>query len=316
MPSFDSVNYAIRPNKSVERKIVFACLVKLRTIISFHDYRYIGLGSLWFVDFLMAHKLLGIASMTSIEQSDIGHKRSEFNRPFSCISVEQGEATAVIPTLNLEQQPSVTWFDYDTSITGPVLTDLGLLSAKTAANSIVIVTINAKKDELPSKDANDQLIEPADSLRNIAGDAVPTPLAPKRLQQANYPKLLCEVLENHIHAEVKNSGRKETFIKLFDLVYSDGTPMVTIGGIIATSEMADKVKRIVSSDDWEGIANETIAIPPLTMKEKMALDRKLPSAAPPSVGDVHALGFALKQAQIDAYHRYYLYYPMFGEFLF
>ncbi len=170
MPSFDSVNYAIRPNKAVERKIAFSSLIKLSRLVDISKYKYVGLGSLWFVDFLMAHKILGIKNMVSIEASEIGYRRAEFNRPLSCIQVVRGESTLTIPALGLEKGPSLTWFDYDTSIDGPVLNDIAQLCTICATNSILMVTINAKLDALPSKDENDLPIDGEQSLRRTAGD--------------------------------------------------------------------------------------------------------------------------------------------------
>jgi len=205
--------------------------------------------------------------------------------------------------------------DYDSSINGPTIADIGLLVPKCAANSVVIVTINAKKTELPDKDENGVEIDAATSLRAIAGDLVPNPLPPKRLQPSNYPKLLCEILSNQLQNKTVNSGRSETFIKLFDLSYTDGTPMVTVGGIVATPEKVDEIRTLVASTSWEGIAGDTISVPPLTAKEKIALDRMMPAALAPTVEQIDKLGFSLKAEQIRVYHRYYRYYPVFGEFL-
>ena len=315
MPSFDAVNYVLRPNKAVERKIVFSGLGRVSRIVNLSSYRYLGLGSLWFVDFLMAHKILGVDSMVSIEQSEIGHRRSEFNRPLACIEVIRGETTLVIPTLNLEQSPSIVWFDYDSSIDGPALKDIGMLAPRCARNSILIVTINAKRDQLPDKDENGATIETERSLRMIAGDLVPTPLDAKRLRPLEYPKLLCEILSNRFQSATTNSGRADSFVKLFDLAYNDGTPMVTVGGIVAGNDEAEMIQKVVESPEWEGIVQETISVPPLTLKEKMALDRLMPAAEPPTDAQMNKIGFHLKRAQIDTYHRYYRHYPVFGELI-
>jgi hypothetical protein len=40
----------------------------------------------------------------------------------------------------------------------------------------------------------------------------------------------------------------------------------------------------------------------------------MPSALAPTVKQVDKLKFSLKAEQIRAYHGYYQYYPMFGEF--
>ena len=315
MPSFDFVNYSLRPNKAVERKIVFVGLQRLSRVVDLANHKYLGLGSLWFIDYLMAHKLLGISSMTSIERDAIGFRRAEYNRPLGCIEVLKGESTLIIPTLALEETPSLVWLDYDSSISGPTIDDIGLLIPKCAANSIVIVTINAKKTDLETKDENGVEIDPATSLRAIAGDHVPNPLPSKRLQPSHYPKLLCEILSSQLQSKTVNSGRSETFIKLFDLAYADGTPMVTVGGILAAPDRVADIHNLVASASWEGIAADTISVPPLTAKEKMALDRMMPMSQAPTEKQVSKLGFSLKAEQISVYHRYYQYYPVFGEFL-
>lgn len=313
MPSFDVVNYAIRPNKSVERKIVFSNLKRLSRVIDLTGHRYIGLGSIWFVDFLMAHRVLEIQTMLSIESDKIGLTRAKFNRPLSCIEVIPGESSEVIPDLNLETVPSLVWFDYDTSIGGPVLGDIGKLCPRCAPNSIVIITISAKLDDLPTKDENDERLNSEQALRRLAGDLVPTPLPAKRLQRSRYSKLLAEIVANKMQDATVRSGRVEVFIKLFDLTYADGTPMVTVGGIICDPAKKEEVEGALSSLLWEGIVAEQISVPPLTIREKLALDRVMPSANPPTDKEMKEIGFQLKREQIDMYHRFYLHYPIFGE---
>jgi hypothetical protein len=314
MPSFDAVNYSIRPNKAVERKTIFSGLMKLSHLVDLGGHIYVGLGSLWFVDFLMAHKLLGINSMKSIESTEIGLSRSRFNCPLSCIEVVPGDSTEVIPTLHLEDRPSLVWFDYDSGIGGPAIRDIAMIASRCAPNTVLIVTVSAKRDDLPTKDENDVEINPETSLRLVAGDLVPTPLAARRLQRNNYPKLLCEILLNQLQSATVNSGRPESFVKLFDIVYSDATPMATVGGIIPAAGNVDAIRQLAASPGWEGILPDPISIPPLTIKEKIALDRMMPSANPPTDAQMRAIGFQLKREQIDMYHRHYLHYPMFGEF--
>ena len=238
--------------------------------------------------------------MTSIERSEIGCIRAEFNRPLACITVVPGETTLVFPTLDLKSKPSLVWFDYDSSIGGPVIQDLAILAANCQPNSIFIMTINAKLDELPKTDENDDPIDSEASLRRIAGDLVPTPLSRKRLQRPNYPKLLCEILDNQLQNATVSSGRNEWFVKLFDLVYSDGTPMVTVGGIIAAADDVDKIRQLVQNPGWEGIVPQPIAVPPLTVKEKLALDRMMPSPLPPTDARIDQSGIPV-EARTDRY---------------
>lgn len=313
MASFDAVNYAIRPNKAIERKIVFAGLSQLTRILDWSTYRYVGLGSVWFVDFLIAHKSLSIQSMVSIEADLTGYERALFNCPFSCIDVIRGDTSLIIPTLDLGSRPSIVWFDYDTSIDGPVLPDISMLMSQCAPNSVLIVTINAKKNALPKNDPNGVLLNEETSLRRIAGDLVPTPLPSRRLQQKHYPGLLREIVSNQFRNCAANSARSEIFVELFDLEYADGTPMITVGGILAAPETAERVRTLVSSPAWQGFVSAAIKVPPLTLKEKLTLDQMMPCSAPPIRAELEAVGLWLTPEQIAAYHQHYKHYPIFGE---
>ncbi len=81
-PSFKTINYSIRPNKNVERKLIIEFLSALEQKFHISNYRYIGFGSMWFTDFILMHKALQINDMISIEESKSNEKRAEFNKPF------------------------------------------------------------------------------------------------------------------------------------------------------------------------------------------------------------------------------------------
>ncbi|MDB5978272.1 MAG: hypothetical protein JWR07_5032 [Nevskia sp.] len=86
------------------------------------------------------------------------------------------------------------------------------------------------------------------------------------------------------------------------------------------SEVA-KVKKSLGNSNMtnkevglKGVAADPIMVPHLTIKEKIALDRMMPSPHSPTDGEMDgAAGFRLLRDQIDAYHRHYRHYPMFGE---
>lgn len=307
-------NYSVRPNKAVERRVIFAGLKRISREIDLSRFTYVGLGSPWFVDFVMAHKHLGITSLYSMEWDGYPATRAKFNRPLSCVTVLEGDTTRTIPTIDLARAPTLAWLDYEASINGPVLDDIELVIERVTTNSIVIATINADKRSLPNKDANDKALTPEDSLRRLAGDLVPTTLVPKAFQPLHYAKLLCEILTNKFESLMVHGRRPEKFVKLFELVYRDGSPMATVGGMLADPELAPRIEGLTRSADWEGIAVDPIVVPPLTIKEKCALDQLLPAATPPSDNQMTALGFQLGREQLTAYHRYYRYYPMYGEF--
>ncbi len=61
--SFEKINYNLRPNKCIERKMMCETLSRLSHLEHLHNYRYIGLGSPYFSDFSLFHKNLGITEL-------------------------------------------------------------------------------------------------------------------------------------------------------------------------------------------------------------------------------------------------------------
>ncbi len=319
MASSDYINYATRPNKAVERKLVFEVLSAISPVLNLPGYRYIGLGAPWFVDFIMAHRHLTIADMISIEQDDILASRAEFNKPYACVSVIHGDSQIVLPDLNLEELPLLAWLDYDSSLEGPVLTDLPTLCRRAPTGSIIIVTVNAHRGRLPSHDENDNEYESfTDRMRALAGDLIPPEVPKEAAQASGYPSYLASVLFDEMHRQVRMAGREdEALLPLFNIGYSDNAPMITVGGVIADEPRAQQIRTVLEDKDLGAFLDEQrhlqIGVPPLTLKEKAGLDQLLPRIDAPTEQDVEELGFRLKPTQIQAYHRFYRHYPMFGE---
>jgi len=96
-----SVQYDLRPAKQVERRMFVDAFQRLAQAgFEIRDYQYTGFGSIFFVDFIIFHKLLGISKMLSIEHDERIETRVKFNCPFECVDVKIDLATNVIPTLS------------------------------------------------------------------------------------------------------------------------------------------------------------------------------------------------------------------------
>jgi hypothetical protein len=89
-PSFERINYGLRPAKHIERKMMVEAFRRLEPVASLKSYRYVGFGSPYFPDFSLIHRSLGISTMVSIERELSSERRMCFNRPFKCISIEMG----------------------------------------------------------------------------------------------------------------------------------------------------------------------------------------------------------------------------------
>ena len=319
MASTDYVNYSIRPNKTVERKLVFETLAALAQIYDFSICRYIGFGALWFVDFVLAHKYLSISDMVSIENDRYLASRAEFNKPYACVKVEHGDSDIVLPSLQIEERPILAWLDYDTSLDGPVLKDLSTLCHRALTGSLVIVTINAHKNSLPNKDENNRKFQGhEEQLRYFADDLIPQTLPKGTMQTSKYPAFLASLIFSHMHRQLRLAGRGDVqIVPLFNIAYKDNAPMITVGAAIADELRAQKTKKEIRTRRAIALMDAenqlSIGVPPLTLKEKTTLDQMMPCDPAPSEDAVSQLGFRLKPRQIKAYHRFYRHYPMFGE---
>ena len=152
-----TVNYLLRPNKNVERKLIVDVLKVLRMEFGIDAYTYVGMGSMWFVDFIMAHKELGIRRMISIEGEPSYEDRARFNKPYDCVTVALGDSTKVLPGLGLEAQRSLVWLDYNSDLRGPWRADLEIICSKVPSGSVVIVTVNAHVGQLGQGQAGGDL---------------------------------------------------------------------------------------------------------------------------------------------------------------
>ena len=319
MASSDYVNYAIRPNKTVERKMVFEVLSALTPIYDFSKYRYVGFGAVWFVDFVLAHKHLFIEDMISIEKDEYIARRAEFNKPYACVKIEAGESDNVLPGLFYDECPFLIWLDYDTSLDGPVLKDISTLCQRAQTGSLVIATINAHKNSLPNKDPDDREFQnPEERLRHFAGDLIPQALPRGTMQASKYPRFLASLLFLHMQRQVRKAGREDDWIvPLFNIRYKDNAPMITVGAVIDHQGCAEKISEVLEGKGTIPRMNDrkqiSIEVPPLTLKEKATLDQLMPCDDTPIEDVVQQFGNRLKPAQIKAYRRFYRYYPTFGE---
>src|SRR5690606_4978275 len=81
--SFRRIDYSIRPAKYAERRMLCDIFRKLAAFEPVEHYRYVGFGSVWFADFMLFHRALGIRHMLSIEQAVGSRERFEANKPFN-----------------------------------------------------------------------------------------------------------------------------------------------------------------------------------------------------------------------------------------
>ena len=284
--------------------------------MDFREFVYLGLGSVWFVDFDIAHRDLGIETMVSIEAEDVAYTRARFNKPYRTIEVHYGFSHDVVPTLletreDLNGRPWIIWLDYDKEMDETRLTELEWLVMFLPPNSFLVTTFNAH----PARYA-DKPVERRDAFVELFKDAFPVEDFPTTTETRDKVKVMAGLAAatlGRMQSKALSISREGGFVPMFNLQYQDSSPMVTVGGMLPNPTGAEEATTLINQPDWPGVGPLPITTPPLTQKEVMAIRSLLPDANPITRERIQALGFDLLEDQIDAFVTYYLKYPSFVQ---
>jgi hypothetical protein len=104
------------------------------------SYRYIGMGGMHFVDFVLFHKLLGITDMLSAEHDIDVQSRIKFNCPFSFIKLQFGDVGEVLGKIESDRRHLI-WLDYDAPLSSEIVQDVVTALSSLAAGSVFLVTL-------------------------------------------------------------------------------------------------------------------------------------------------------------------------------
>ena len=326
MSSFTRINYKLRPAKSVERKMMGEAVMKLSVFYPLRSYQYVGFGSIYFADFSLFHKALGIGTMISIEHDPLAKSRVEFNKPFACIDVKFNPSTVVLPTIDLNV-PSIIWLDYDGKLDTNVLSDINTVIANSIAGSLFLISVNAHAG---SNSEDDKTVSVHDYrlkklIEQVGKTKIPMNIEGKDLSAKNLPKVIRNIVTDQIEEALLNrngalsNGEKVKFQQIFNFLYEDGAPMLTVGGLLlnesqqqafSTAEFSKLDYCRMDSDIYK------IEVPMLTTKEIVHLDSILHAAFDfnsntlklPSNPNIF-----LPEEDIVKYAKIYRYYPTFAE---
>lgn len=313
--SYRKINYSLRPSKSIERKMLAEAIQRLSHFGRLSTYRYVGFGSTYFSDFKLFHKLLGIKKMVSIEEDVNNQNRFKFNRPFSCVRMELGKSTSILPRLSWREK-SIVWLDYDGVLTADVLNDVSFCLANVPSGSMLIVSLNANPEMFDNSVLPEMRPEKRlESLKERVGtDKVPIDIAGSNLGGWGTAEIYRRIILNEIQETLsqRNGFRRFpiVFEQLFNFHYADGAKMLTLGGIVFREDQRELFLKCEfhqldfirpDKDDY------SIDPPNLTFREIHFIDRHLPNR----INTVSLDGLPIDD--IRKYSKLYRYFPTFSE---
>lgn len=322
--SLGKFSYALRPAKNIERKMLCEAFTFMGAIAPLRTYRYIGFGSIEFVDFALFHHRLGIRDMISVECVSDARERVQFNRPYSCIRTEWGTSTLVLPTLDWKKR-TILWLDYDRPLDSEILDDVALAAANLASGSMLMVTVEAdpKRVQGDTNIAEERLNI---LVQNVGRDRLPTvdlengqrrPVKGADLAKWGLARVSRLIINNEIKKTLKDrngplsSRWRVSYEQLFNFHYADGAKMLTLGGILAHRDHQRRLPassfnclEFVRRDDEAYL----IEAPVLTWRELRYLDNHLTPTG--FQGQFHKW---LPRRERERYRRVYRYHPTFAE---
>lgn len=313
-PTFERFNYALRPAKNVERKMICDALSRLSTVERLNKYRYVGFGAVGFYDFLLFHQRLGIVDMVSIEKETDAQRRIEYNRPHSCIRIEWGESHAVLPAMDWTRKRSIVWLDYDKHISAAYIGDISFVTSVAKSGSVLIATFNADTGE-SDEGAPARRME---KLKSAVGKIALRPtLVATDLAGWGYAKACRNIFADVVQKTLGDRNapvaaeEKLQFVQLFNFIYRDGTRMVTVGGVFLNKKESSALTiRHFHDLDFlrKGEEQFEIETPVLTIRELRYLDTLLPR-----VGISGKNPSWIPQEDRRKYQNIYRYFPTFSE---
>lgn len=313
MNSYNTINYKLRPQKQIERGLVAQLVNVFRNTID-SDINYIGMGSLYFADFIFFNKNCKINRMISIEKMTDNEgkydsqkeKRFNFNKPLSEIELIPKSVSDAIDDLPLADNNFV-WLDYDGQIEPYIITDLNEIIRNASATSLIAFTYNSGiASRYKSKTEFD--IEKCE----VEYKDFRTQKDTQKFDKNNYSSLALGICEHYLLAKLQDYNkffkRKMKLERICNFKYQDGAKMNTVIWVLVdeTQEYSESIITKLQQCEASGEVNLSMQV--LTLYEKQCLDRCDEDKRTDLLKEM-----GIDQSTADKYYKYSKYIPEYTE---
>lgn len=288
-------------------------LVKRLRFCATESYQYVGMGSVAFIDHRMMHRHAGIAEMVSFEGTDDATVQERFRRnvPLSCVKMEFGMSTVVLPKLDFTR-PSVVWLDYDDTLQRSMVNDIETVGRTIAEGSFVAATFAAS---FPT-DAEKRPAEMS-RLRNEFPEYVTDETKPGEIEGGGLANIGRQAFGDLLAKAVSDADagieqdQKRRVEQVCYFRYRDGAPMCTLGWVVISDRTAAAFAQSnLSALPFYKSGNQPfdIRIPKVTPYEVREMERRLPD-----IGQHPELTW-IPPGERSAFAAIYRFLPAFGVF--
>lgn len=315
--SFKRIDYSLRPAKHAERRMLCDVFRRLRPFGRIEEYVYVGFGSVWFSDFTLIHRSLGIMNMMSIEQAETSRDRIEDNKPFR-IPVDYRKSKDALPDLDWSKNQFL-WLDYDDPICPDMLLDMQTVVRRARSGTVLAVSVQCTKaPQLAQAEQDNSAGAPKalDRFTAVFGrDRISPETSEDQLYGWQFGGLSREILLHEIEAELaaRNSGSSEAemcYHLICEIEYEDGAKMTTLAVVFYSPADQERLKQChFETLDFlpSPLAPVRILVPKLTSREFKKLESQLPLVS----GHELNLG-TIPEAEARKFIKMYRYLPSFA----
>lgn len=304
-------NYKLRPQKCIERKLISELIHCVSNKLEL-EFSYVGLGSLYFTDFIYFHKKNHINKMKSIEymnNDNEKYKRFRNNKPYNFIDLDPRMTSDVLPELNYDDNLFI-WLDYDNNLKPYMLNDISLVSNSINETSIIAITINSNiGKEYMKHDKTRNYNKLISDFQEFSHKR----LERKKFLNNSYYITVLDIMDSLVHDRVKENNffkdveNQMTTKLISNIIYKDGAEMWSFIWLLCKGDD----KELLDDAEYKKlkILNELdLTIDILTPKEKRMLERN-------NNIDIKKLSnyLGVQEDIIKKYREYYKYIPEYGE---
>ena len=308
-------SYHLRPNKTADRFALIEAIRRLERLSGewLGGYTYHSLGGPYLEDFRLLYEFCPDINMVSIDKNVQTLRRQKCHLPCGKVKLTLDDMSSFIAQFNPSEEKSIFWLDY-TNLEYSHFEDFEALLAKVAEGSLIKITLRSQPTDysLPKKERGKKVKQFQAKFGNVMRN--PSSVLPTRAP--NFAYFLQDMIRVAADRALPPSQNPFTFFPVSSFYYSDSTWMFTLTGIVLQDGRRNDVQRAFA--DWE-FANlswsrpRLIDIPILSTKERLYLQRLLPSSGATGKKLRRALGYLIDESvpkteaaleRYAAFHRY------------
>lgn len=337
-----AIPYALRQNKSVDRKIFIDLLRRFQRYRPLDEHVYISLGGPSLEDHKLVHAELGLTRLISLDGEADVVDRQLFNLPVECVTCLHRTTKQFVdqfwPELARigydEDANVVVWFDYtEPRRLGEQVQEFQALLPMLNEGDVVRITVNANPSAIYETNSRNlgrrETAEEAQSerfsrLRNRLADLTPPDAAADDMTRERLPLVIARSFSLAALGALPPRSPTE-FVPVSIVRYADGQQMLSITGVLIKRGTRAEFLKTTGLRDWDFFSRSwvnvhVIDVPYLTLRERLFLERLLPNMSARKMrqklpflfdGDPKRTLDVLAQ-----YKKHYRYYPHFHHVVF